>query len=198
MSLAAPVIACGSALVPTATTAIAGELPTALQSFGILWVLAGVIAITVVPPSSPDHTPLTRRALTLTIVASLIGGVSFSMLLLASRHGDVGDAVGVASLSRLSSTTVCLLLAVAFLRGRSLGDPAFRPMLAAGCLEFGGTILFLTASTMGNSAVVAVIVSLYAIVTVLLAQTVLREKIGVHQRLGIAAAAIGIAMLSLG
>jgi drug/metabolite transporter (DMT)-like permease len=198
MSLAAPIIACGSALVPTVTTAIAGEPPSALQSFGIVWVLIGVLAITLMPSSSPDHVPLSRRVLALTTFASLVGGASFAMLLLATRHGDSAAAVGVASLSRLSSTSVCLLLAVFFVRGRHPSAPSVRPIIGAGIFEFCGTILFLIASTMGNSSVVAVIVSLYAIVTVLLAQTVLRERIAVHQLLGIVAAAIGIALLSLG
>jgi len=46
--------------------------------------------------------------------------------------------------------------------------------------------------------VTAVIVSLYAVVTVLLAQAVLRERIARHQGAGLAAAAAGVALLSAG
>ena len=198
ISVAAPIIACGSALVPTVTAAVAGEPPMPLQFLGIGWVLAGVVAITIVPPGSPEHVPLSRHALILTSIASLVGGVSFSILLLATRHGDAATAVGVSSLSRLSATLMCLLFALAILRGHRPPMPTVRPVLAAGTFECCGTVLFLTAATLGNSAVVAVIVSLYAIVTVFLAQTVLRERIAFHQRLGILAAAVGIALLSFG
>jgi uncharacterized membrane protein len=58
--------------------------------------------------------------------------------------------------------------------------------------------LFLLASALGNTALVAVLVSLYAIVTVLLAQTVLRERIATHQGWGIAMAGVGVALLSAG
>lgn len=198
MSLTAPLIACGSALVPTAVTAIAGEAPSLARSAGIALALAAVFAITWNPPGSPDHVPLGRRALTFSLLASLLGGVSFAMQLLATRSLEIPGAIGVASVTRLTATLICLLLVIVLLGRRSRASlPPARLVGAAGFCEAAGTSAFLIASTAENSAVVAVIVSLYAIVTVLLAQTVLRERISLHQQLGIAAAAIGVGLLSL-
>jgi uncharacterized membrane protein len=196
MSLTAPLIACGSALVPTATATVIGEPPNSLQAVGILFALVGVVAITWTPPGSPDHVPLSRRALALTTVASLVGGASFSILLLSVEGGGGETALGVAAISRLASTGACLVIVFTLIGRSQRGKPPTAPVLGAGVLEAAGTTFFLVASTLGNAAVVAVIVSLYAIVTVLLAQTVLRERIATHQGIGIAAAAVGVALLS--
>ncbi len=198
MSLTAPLIACGSALVPTATATVAGDPPSAAQGAGIVFVLAGIVAITWTPPGSPDHVPLTRRALVLTSLASVVAGAAFAFLLHAVEGGDAGTALGVASLSRLASTVACLALLPLLLRAVRPPRPPSRPVLLGGVMEAAGTTFFLTASTLGTAAVTAVIVSLYAIVTVLLAQTVLRERIATHQGLGLAAAAVGVAVLAAG
>lgn len=200
MSLTAPLIACGSALVPTVATAITGHPPLPPQFVGIALALTAVFVITWNPPGAPDHVPLSRRALVLSLLASLLGGVSFAMQLLATHDVNVPEAIGVASVTRLTATFVCLVLALG-----PLAAPRHPPVrlprrlvAGAGLCEAAGTSLFLIASTGANSAVVAVIVSLYAVVTVLLAQTVLRERIARHQKVGIVAAAVGVALLSKG
>ena len=198
MSLTAPLIACGSALVPTATATVTGDPPSAAQGLGIVFVLVGIVAITWTPPGSPGHVPLTRRALVLTSTASVVAGASFAILLHAVEGGDAETALGVASLSRLAATVACLALLPLLIRGARPPRPPDRPVLVGGVMEAAGTTFFLTASTLGTAAVTAVIVSLYAIVTVLLAQTVLRERIATHQGLGLAAAAVGVAVLAAG
>lgn len=197
MSLTAPLIACGTAIVPTLTTAVIGQPPDALQSVGIAFALAGVIAITWTPSASPVRVSLSRKVLGLTALASLTGGVAFSILLLAAK-GGASVALGVSGLSRLAALSTCLLIVLVRRRGAKLPPPLVPRIVGAGLLEASGATLFLLASSLGNTAVVAVIVSLYAIVTVLLAQTVLRERIANHQGWGIAMAAGGVALLSVG
>ena len=196
MSLTAPLIACGSALVPTAVAVAGGEAPGGRQAVGIVLVLAGIVAITATPAGASDHTPLTRRALALTALASVVGGAAFAILLATVDGGDASDAVGVAGLARLASTTVCIALVPLMLRRAPRPQPPTGPVLGAGAMEAGGTMFFLTAATLGTASVTAVIVSLYAVVTVLLAQAVLRERIAPHQGAGLLAAAAGIALLS--
>ncbi len=128
----------------------------------------------------------------------MCGGVSFSILLLATRGGTAETAVGVSGVERLSATLVALALAGGLLRGRRLAVPPKAALLGAGGLDGAGVTLLLVSATLGNVAVSAVIVSLYAIVTVLLAQVVLRERIGTHQMLGNGAAVLGVALLSAG
>lgn len=198
MSLTAPLIACGSALVPTAAAIVLGDAPSGAQAGGIALVLAGIVAITATPAGASDHAPLTRRALVLTGAASVVGGAAFAILLQSVEGGNAETALGVASVSRLASTTVCLALVTLLLRTITPPRPPVRPVAGAGAMEAAGTTCFLSASTLGEAAVTAVIVSLYAVVTVLLAQAVLRERIARHQGAGLAAAAAGVALLSAG
>ena len=198
MSLTAPLIACGSALVPTATATVTGDPPSGVQAVGIVFVLAGIVAITWTPPGSPDHVPLTRRALVLTSVASVVGGAAFAILLHSVEGGDAGTVLGVASVSRLASTATCLALLPLLLGAVRPARPPSRPVVGAGAMEAAGSMCFLSAATLGTAAAAAVIVSLYAVVTVFLAQTILRERIGTHQGLGLVAAAVGVTLLSVG
>jgi drug/metabolite transporter (DMT)-like permease len=195
MSLAAPLIACGTAIVPTVAATVVGTPPDATQGVGILFTLAGVLTITWTPRAS--SAALSHRAMVLTALASLAGGIAFSILLLSAK-GGAGVALGVSGLSRLASLTTCAVLVVVSRTPAALPVAIAPRVFGAGLLEAAGVTLFLLASSFGNSAVVAVLVSLYAIVTVLLAQTLLRERIASHQGWGIAMAAVGVALLSVG
>jgi drug/metabolite transporter (DMT)-like permease len=197
MSLTAPLIACGSAIVPTIAATVAGQPPDPIQSVGIAFTLLGVVAITWTPRASPAHPSLSRRALGLTALASLAGGAALSILLLSAK-GGASVAVGVSGLSRLASFSTCVLF-VLISRSRVELPRTLAPgIVGTGFLEAGGVTLFMLASSFGNTAVVAVLVSLYAIVTVLLAQTLLRERIATRQGWGIVVAAAGVALLSAG
>ncbi|HEY2717425.1 MAG TPA: DMT family transporter [Solirubrobacterales bacterium] len=197
ISLAAPLIAVGSALLPTLAATISGQAPDAPQGAGIVVSLVGVVAITWVPPSAPQAATMTRRGLILAALASLTSGAAVSFLLLASK-GDAGQALAVSGLSRLTATAACLLLVV-------VSRPAVMPprsgapgIAAIGLLDVAGVTLYLFASSVGNTSVVAVLLSLYAVVSVLLAQEVLGERIARQQGWGILAAAVGVALLSAG
>ena len=197
MSLAAPLIACGSAIVPTIAATVAGQPPDPIQSVGIAVTLVGVVAITWTPQASPAHPSLSRRALGLTAMASLAAGAALSILLLSAK-GGASVALGVSGLSRLTSLATCVLLVLLSRTHSKLPRTLAPPVVATGFLEAGGATLFLLASSLGNTAVVAVLVSLYAIVTVLLAQTLLRERIAGRQGWGILLTAAGVALLSAG
>lgn len=197
MSLTAPLIACGSAIVPTIAATVAGQPPNPHQSLGIAFTLAGVVAITWRPRASPEHPSLSRRALGLTAVASLSGGAALSILLFSAK-GGASVAVGVSGLSRLASFSTCVLFVLISRTRVKLPGTLAPKIVGTGFLEAGGVTLFMLASSLGNTAVVAVLVSLYAIVTVLLAQILLQERIAARQGWGIVLAAAGVALLSAG
>ena len=197
MSIVAPMIACGSALVPTAVATAVGNAPSTPQSIGIGLALIGAVSITWTPRGSSQHAKLERRGVILTVLAALSGGASFSILLLSTRGGDAHTAVGVAGVARLAATVICLGMASALLRGKRVSAPPIGPVLGAGGLDAAGMTLLLVSSTLGNAAVSAVIVSLYAIVTVLLAQIVLGERIAARQMVGIGVTVIGVALMSI-
>ena len=69
---------------------------------------------------------------------------------------------------------------------------------AAGTLDMGANIAFLIASRSELLALVAVITSLYPATTVILARTLLQERMRGRQPFGLALAAVGIALIALG
>jgi drug/metabolite transporter (DMT)-like permease len=68
----------------------------------------------------------------------------------------------------------------------------------AGWLDGSATLLFATAFSRGLLSEVAVLAGLYSVVTVILAQTVLRERLARGQRVGVVAALAGVAMIAAG
>jgi drug/metabolite transporter (DMT)-like permease len=196
MSLAAPLIACGSVSVPTLTAIATGEAPRAVQAAGIALALGAVLTITWPRRGAVAQARLGRRALVLAGLAAVCSGTTLATLQLAVAD-EAGSALGVSGLSRTAAVAACLA-AVAIVRPTGLRAPGLRPPAAvAGALEAAGATLFLLAASRGNGAVVAVLVSLYAIATVVLAQLLLKERFNRHQAIGVAAAALGVALMSV-
>ena len=97
------------------------------------------------------------------------------------------------------SATVCLWSLV--LIGRApvvLARPAIAPMLGAAVTDVAGNVLYLLAVQRAPLSLTATLVSLAPATTVLLAQVVLREKLSVRQRVGVALALVAVFLLSRG
>ena len=71
-------------------------------------------------------------------------------------------------------------------------------IVAVGILDTGANGLFALATTEGYLSLVAVLGSLYPVVTVLLAFGVLRERIAPHQLAGAVATLAGVALIAAG
>jgi drug/metabolite transporter (DMT)-like permease len=71
-------------------------------------------------------------------------------------------------------------------------------LAAAGTLDCGATALYGVANTKGALSIVAVVGSLYPVMTLILARAVLGERIRPLQRAGVAAALAGVAMIAAG
>jgi drug/metabolite transporter (DMT)-like permease len=67
---------------------------------------------------------------------------------------------------------------------------------AVGLLDLGANALFALAASRGVLAVVAVLGSLYPIPTVVLARVVLGERVSAVQRVGVAVALAGVAVVA--
>jgi drug/metabolite transporter (DMT)-like permease len=194
MSLAAPLVACGAGLVPTLVAIGTGQPPSTPQGIGVAFALGGVVLITWRPQG--ESTPVARRAIALALLAALSSGIAVSITQLSSKD-SVDAAIGVAGLSRPFAVLTCVAM-LAVSKTRPSSPRTVTPMLlAGGFLEASGTLLLLIGSALGNTAVVAVVVSLYAIVTILLAQAVLRERIHIRQGFGILVSMVGVALLAV-
>ncbi len=71
-------------------------------------------------------------------------------------------------------------------------------LVAIGLFDAGANALLAAALNRGYTSIVAVVASLYPVVTVLLAATLLRERIAPLRAAGIGAALVGVACVSVG
>jgi drug/metabolite transporter (DMT)-like permease len=190
MSIVSPVSACG-ALVPVVLALATGERPGALALIGAGIALAGAVLASM--HEYAGDAPGSRAAVVLAAVAAVgIGGFLFFI-----GHAAAGGHTLPALLgARIGS--LALLAAGSVARRQPLVVPAAElPVVALiGLLDSGANSLFALATQHGYLSIVSVLGSVYPIVTVLLAQVLLRERLSAVQAAGVVAALVGIAIVS--
>lgn len=189
MGVVSPIAALG-AVVPVVVSVASGEQPSALAMAGVVVALLGAVAA-----SGPELRGGTGLRPVLLAVAA---GFGFGLTLLFLAYGAERSSVLTLWGMRLTSVT---LFAVAALVARSLGGVrrAHLPgLLAVGIGDVTANLLFALATQRGLVSVTSVLSSLYPVVTVLLAWALLHERLQRIQQVGVAAALVGVALISLG
>jgi drug/metabolite transporter (DMT)-like permease len=192
MSIVAPISATGVAL-PVIVGIATGDDLSALVSAGLAVTVVGVILA-----SREAHEDEGRAAAgRLSIVLALLAAVGFGSYFVLSDAAADDSVWWFLLLSRV--IPVPALIALARWRGMSAPAPRNALLLAAGgTLDCGATALYAVANTKGALSIVAVVGSLYPVMTVFLARVVLGERIRLVQRVGVAAALAGVAMIAGG
>ena len=194
MSIVAPISATG-AVVPIAVGLATGERLDAAEAMGIVLAVAGVVlASREAAPEGSPATGVARRSVLLALVAALGFGTFFVGMDAAADAG-----VFWALLTARSASFPMLLAVVAVTRPRFPGRPAALAGLAViGLLDLGANVLYAAASTQGLLSIAAVTSSLYPVVTILLAHSILGERIRPVQRVGVVAALVGVVLIASG
>ncbi|MCV2488859.1 EamA family transporter [Geodermatophilus sp. YIM 151500] len=194
ISVMAPIGATGGA-VPVVVALVLGERPSAWQLAGIPLAIVGVVLVAAgqgrrAAPVRPS------RPVGLWLAAGW--AVSYGLFLsLFAEAAEGGEAWAVlTSRAALLGTAVVLPL----LRGTSLRLPGRAVPLAVvnGLLILSGVTTFALATQVGLVSVVSVLSTLSPLVTVALAVVLLRERLVASQRVGLAAALSGVALLAVG
>jgi drug/metabolite transporter (DMT)-like permease len=189
MSVVAP-IAGVSAIIPVIFGFATGDEPSALQVAGIACALLGVGL------ASIEHHEGTRRVAAgvgLALLAAVGFGFYFPWM-----HAAGKVDFWWASLVFRSTALVLLAVVVAAqrtnlrLRGRHLAIAA-----AVGIVDTLGNVFFAASSAHGLVSLTAVLASLYPVVTVVLAASVLHEKVAPTQRAGIVLTLTGVVLISI-
>jgi drug/metabolite transporter (DMT)-like permease len=191
MGIVAPISA-ASPLVPLLVDAVGGSVPGALQLVGVVLVLTGIVALSR-EPAAPGG-PRFAAGAGLAVVAALGFGI-FVVGLDAGADESAPWAVVAARSASVSVALVALLVTATPLRvpRRSL------PVLAGiGAFDTGANVLVALATTYGAAGVVAVLSSLYPVVTVALARLVLGEELGLSRRIAGGVAIAGAALVAAG
>lgn len=189
ISLIAPISALG-ALVPLAVDLIAGRVPGPLALVGMLIALGGAALAGRAPG------PASRRGVGLALLAALGFGAFFALL---AEGADSSALWGLAA-ARGGSAPLAVLVAVLVAGGglAAMSRHTIVLVVASGTLDAAANLLFAAGSQRGLVSVVAVLGSLYPVVTVALAATLLHERLGRLQAAGAIVALVGVAMIAAG
>jgi drug/metabolite transporter (DMT)-like permease len=192
MSIISPVVACG-AVVPFAIAVATGERPSTVAVVGAGVALTGAVLASV--EERREVASDRARAVLLAVVAAVALGLFTYFLGLGSREGSaLSTLVG----ARVGSLSILLALVVGVRAPPRIGRRWLLPVVAVGLCDVTANALLAVASTKGLLSLVAVLGSLYPVVTVLLALVFLGERLTRVQTAGVGVALAGVVVLSAG
>ena len=180
-------------IVPLIAGFAAGERFTTMAAVG-----AVAIGIGVLLASGPE---LNDRAGVATVLLAMFAALMFGIALLAIAEGaeysPIMTMVGMRTVSvlLLGSTSVVLLTRSAGYR--SAARSLLWLIIVSGVLDISANLAFGYASQAGALVVVAVLGSLYPVATAVLAALFLHERLRPVQYAGVAAAVVGLSMVTL-
>jgi drug/metabolite transporter (DMT)-like permease len=189
ISVAAPILAT-SAVVPVTAGLLSGERPSTLQLAGIAAALAGVVLVSREPAAGGGT--VRGQGVTLALAAALALGLQ----LIALDHAARADPLWAVAAARGTSVAVFALAALVV---RPPVAAAVLPVLVAiGLSDTTANAAFAQATTSGYLSVVAVLASLFPLVTVALAHVHLHERLSPGQRVGVVLALAGTVAIAVG
>jgi uncharacterized membrane protein len=194
ISLVAPTAAVMSAGVPVAYALVRGERPGLAALVGIGLALAALAVVSV----APGLTEVPGSASPFVVVAmSTIAGVLFGAFFIcfSRTSGDAG--LWPVVVSRAASAGILVAIALVALGGLAARSLA-RYVTPMGVLETVASVALLLALQRGPLAIASVLASLYPVTTVLLAASVLRERLSRLQLSGVALALVAVVLVSTG
>ncbi|TDD66567.1 hypothetical protein E1293_39030 [Actinomadura darangshiensis] len=208
MSVVAPVSALAAAVLPVAVGIAKGER---LDASVLLGVMLCLVAIGLVSMEAGDGEKAAgprgggwRRLLDSGPVMAGVSGTCFGAFFVLLK--EAGDGTGLwpivgARLGNLA-VVVAALLFLAFRGGdrgpRVSGRTLIVLALLSGSLDAGANVLYFLAVNNGMLSLAAVLTSLYPAITVLLARIAYSERLRAVQRVGMAVAVAGVALVTVG
>ncbi len=192
MSIAAPVSALMTAILPVVVGSFSEGFPGPLTFVGFAFALAAVWLVSQSKDGVKDILSHIS-SLRLPLLAGVGFGCYFVLIHSAARDSTWWPMVA----SRAAGWLVIGLFMLS--RGEGLKAPRgiWPIIILNGILDVGGNAFYILAGHIGRLDVSAVISSLYPGATVLLAWIVLKERLSRTQWLGIGAALIGIVLLAV-
>lgn len=192
MSVVAPIAATG-AIIPVAVGIAGGDRVTFLIGAGLLVTLVGILLASREAEQEAERSAVMRRSVFLALGAA----VGFGLFFVGYDRAADGGVLWAATIARCAAVPL-VGLAVLVARSRLPRGRDALALCGAAQLDSASTALYALAATKADLAVVAVVGSLYPVVTVVLARVVLGERLRAVQGVGVVAALTGVVMVSLG
>lgn len=188
-AIVAPTAAVIGAALPVGFGILTSGMPAAPRLIGFVLAFLG---IWLVSQSSTPRKILLQRGFALACLA----GVSFGGFFILIAQVENGKVFTPLVVSRVMEFATALVL----LRLYRMPLPALNSnpiAVLAGVLDVGGNIFYLLAKQYTRLEVAAVLASLYPVITVLLANIVLREKVSHSQWLGVGVCLAAIVLITV-
>jgi drug/metabolite transporter (DMT)-like permease len=194
MAVVAPVTAVCAVVLPVVVAIALGERPGARAMSGIGLALAAIVLVS--RPAASAHMPATFSSSSKSAVrVAIASGVAIGLfyITIAQTRPDAG----MWPLAAARGVSFALFAAIALAAGRSVRMPAAVVSLAVvgGVLDMFANVLYLLATRHGQLSVVVTLSSLYPASTVLLARTVLGERLSWLQTTGVVCAFIAVVLI---
>lgn len=199
MSQVSPVSAATSAVLPVLTALVLGERPSLLALAGVV---VGIPAVFLVArgsaPSMRDAPGGAGQGPAAGTVDGLLAGAGFALAFLALSRIPAGT--GLWPVAVAEAVSVLIVVVLAKFTGTRLRVSARDGALASviGLVAVAALGLYLVSTRGQLLTIVVVLASLYPAVTVLLAASVLQERVRRLQLAGLAAAGLAVGLLALG
>ena len=190
MSVVAP-IAGASAIVPVLFGFAAGDRPSTPQLAGIAAAIVGVVL------ASREQQAGERR-IAAGVGLALLAAVGFGFYFPPMHAAGDADFWWASLVFRATAAAVVAGIVVARRPSLRLRPVDLLIVAAIGIGDTIGNVLFAASSNSGLVSLTSVLASLYPIVTVLLAATVLHETVGRGQRVGIVLTLAGVVLIAAG
>ncbi|MFC6932620.1 EamA family transporter [Actinomadura yumaensis] len=210
MSVVAPVSALASAVLPVIVGVARGER---LDTGALAGVLLCLVAIGLVsmedsaarPAAEPRRGLDARRLLDSGPAMAAVSGACFGIffILLKTAGDDGGLWPLVAARTGNVAVIAVAFAAMARMRGADPGPRVSGRLLIglallSGALDAGANALYFVAAQQGMLSLAAVLTLLYPAITVLLARIAYSERLRAVQRVGMAVAVAGVALVTVG
>ncbi|MGW0189285.1 EamA family transporter [Streptomyces sp. NPDC003362] len=191
MNVLSPITALISAMLPVGVGLLQGER---LGLAGLVGLPLALVAVVLV---SAGHGAGSARPSRTALLLAFGAGAAIALQLIFLHQAPSDSGVAPLIVGRGVSSAVTLAAAGLMYRRLGAEKPAYAMSAAAGVLDSVANLLFLFAARSGDLAVVAVITALYPAGTVLLARSVLAERIHRGQLVGLGTAAVAVSLLAL-
>ena len=190
MAIAAPITAVCAVTVPVAVSIALGERPGTGPLAGIALALASIVLVS--QQDTRDDSPVARAS---GVGTALVSGVAIGLFFLAIARTRA--EAGMWPLVAARGVSFVLFAMLAAVTRRTLRMPAGVTAIAVagGVLDMLANVLYLLASRYGPLSIVVTLSSLYPASTVLLARTVLGERLSALQVIGIICALVAVLLM---
>lgn len=191
MGIVAPISA-ASPVVPLAVDAANGLTPAPVQWAGVGLVLCGIVVL------SRERSGLAERRIAAGVGLALVAALGFGLFFVGIDAGADESTAWAVTAARGASVPIVLIAAL--LTGASLrADRSMLPLLASvGIFDTAANVLVAAAADHGAIGVVAVLGSLYPLVTIVLARILLGERLAASKRVGGGVALAGAVLVAAG